>query len=119
MTRRGCAAGCVVVSALYGHARDQAYDKRLHAAARVMQIAYRRIDIKLQGSPASGVTIPIGAKHLFANRFRLGPHALLANEAMRNQLTRLLAMPALRSVQLPGLLLNGLKAGVVDSHERT
>lgn len=63
--------------------------------------------MQLHGAATARVTIPVGTKHPFARRFRLGAHLFFISESMRNQLLRLFAMNALLMVQLPGLLLNG------------
>jgi len=110
-------AGCVVVSAPYGHAGNQRQYKCHHSDTRVMQISQGRIQIKLHGAPATGVIEPIGTEHPFTHRFWFVPHSFLANEAMRDELMGLLAMRALLMVQLHGLLFNGFQAGVVDLHD--
>ena len=50
---------------------------------------------------------------------QLGADPFLADEAMRNQLLRFLAVGASRTVKLPGSLFNGLQAGVVDCKRLT
>ena len=63
--------------------------------------------------------MPIGTEHAFTHRFGLATYLLLANETVRNELMGLLAMRTLLMVQLPGLLLNGFQAGIVDLHDGT
>ena len=77
------------------------------ATACVMQVSYRDVEIELRGTTTTGVLMPIGTEHPFTHRFGIATYLFLANVAMGNELTRLLAMRALHMVQLPGLLLNG------------
>ena len=64
------------------------------------------------------MVIAIGAKDPFADCLGITSRAFLANESVRHQLLRLLAMLALFKFELKGLLVYCLQAGVIDLHGR-
>lgn len=109
-------AGGLVIRFLHGGARNQGQYERDHLQARVVQIAHRGIEIQLHGAATAGVLTPIGTMYPFTGRCRIGTDLLFIDEAVGNQLLRLSAMAALLMVQLPGLLLNGWQACVVNLH---
>lgn len=59
----------------------------------------------------------VGAVDAFADCLRFGTHPFLADEAMRNQVMCLLTMSTWRIVQLYGLLVDGLKVGIIALHD--
>lgn len=114
-----CRAGGLPIRLCHGGTRNQGKHKRDHLRSRIVQIAHRGIEIKLCGAATASVMMPIGTKHPLTGRCRIGTGLLFIDEAVRNQLMSLLAMRTLLMVQLPGLLLNGVEAGVVDLHDGT